>query len=150
MEKSQNLTTERWVVIQSTAESIWDVLTNPDKINIYLFGSQAITDWKVGSPLIFQRESQGYLYRDKGTVLEFAPCKKLKFSYWSSQEGYPDISENYSIITYTLGHEKTGIKLTYRRENIPIELERINQERFLPGMLDNIKKLAENDALNRK
>lgn len=59
------------------------------------------------------------------------PGKVLKFTYWSSQEGYADIAENYSIITYTLGKENDGrIKLTYRREKIPIEFERKNQERY--------------------
>lgn len=142
--KKQNFTTKRSIVINSKAESIWDVLTNPDKIKQYLFGSEAITDWKVGNPVIFQRNSGGKIYRDKGEILDAVPNKLLKFSYWSSQEGYDDIPENYSFITYTLETEKNNtIKLTYLREKIPIEIEQKNQERYLPGMLENIKKIAE-------
>ncbi len=144
MIKKQNLTTKRSIVINSKVESIWDVLTNPDKIKQYLFGSEAITDWKVGSPVIFQRNSEGKIYRDKGEILDIVPNKFLKFSYWSSQEGYNDIPENYSFITYTIETEKDNtIKLTYLREKIPIEFEQKNQERYLPGMLEKIKRLAE-------
>lgn len=144
MIKKQNLTTKKSIVINAKAESIWDVLTNPDKIKQYLFGSEAITDWKVGSPVIFQRNSGGKIYRDKGEILDVVPNKLLKFSFWSSQEGYDDIAENYSDITYTLETGKNNtIKLSYLREKIPIEFEQKNQERYLPGMLENIKKIAE-------
>ncbi len=144
MIKKQNLTTKRSIVINSKAENIWDVLTNPDKIKQYLFGSETITDWKVGNPIIFQRNSAGKIYIDKGEIFEVVPNKLLKFSYWSSQEGYDDIAENYSVITYTLESEKDNtIKLTYLKEKIPVEFEQKNQERYLPGMLENIKKIAE-------
>ncbi len=84
MIKKQNLTTKRSNVINSQAESIWDVLTNPDKIKQYLFGSEAITDLKVGNSVIFQRNSGGKIYRDKGEILDVVPNKLLKYSYWSS------------------------------------------------------------------
>jgi uncharacterized protein YndB with AHSA1/START domain len=88
--------------------------------------------------------SEGKEYVDKGKILEVVPHKLLKFSYFSSQEGYADIPANYSIITYTLQKEsEDNIKLIYRREHIPIEFVQKNQEKFLPSMLENIKKLAE-------
>ncbi len=99
---------------------------------------------EVGNPVIFQRNSGGKIYRDKGEILDVVQNKLLKFSYWSSQEGYDDISENYSVISYTLETENDNTtKLTYLREKIPVEFEQKNQERFLPGMLENIKKIAE-------
>lgn len=140
----KNLTTERSILIKANAGSIWDVLTNTEKIKQYLFNSEAETDWKVGKPVTFSRVSEGKKYVDKGKILEVVPQKLLKYSYFSSQEGYADIPENYSTITYSLEKQnENNIKLTYCREHIPIEFERKNQERFLPGMLENIKKLAE-------
>lgn len=144
MAEKQNLTTEGSVLIHSMIENVWDVLTNPDKIKQYLFDSKAITNWKVGHAVIFQRNSGGKIYRDKGVILDVIRNKRLKFSYWSSQEGYDDIAGNYSVITYTLETENYNTtKLTYLREKIPIEFEQKNQERFLPGMLENIKQIAE-------
>ena len=144
MKNEKNLTTEKSISINADAARIWNILTNPDKIKLYLFNSEAKTDWKAGSPIAFSRVSEGKKYVDKGEILEVVPQKLLKYSYFSSQEGYEDISENYSVITYRLEKEdENNIKLTYYRENIPIEFEQKNQERFLPGMLENIKKLSE-------
>ncbi len=144
MKAEKNLTTERSVLINADATKVWDVLTNPDKIKVYLFNSETKTDWKVGSPVTFSRISGGKEYVDKGKLIEVVPQKLLRFSYFSCQEGYADIPANYSIITYTLQKEnEDNIKLIYRREHIPIVFEQQNQEKFLPGMLENIKKIAE-------
>lgn len=146
MKNEQNLSTERSVVINSDLKRIWDTLINPAKIKLYLFGSNVETDWKVGSPVTFTRDSNSVRYQDKGIILEYDEGKHLEFSYWSSQEGYADIPENYSVITYTLDKENDkSVKLTYRREKIPIEFEKMNQERYLPGMLEDIKRIAEQE-----
>jgi len=144
MKEEKNLTTEMSVVINADAARVWDALINPDKIKVYLFNSETKTDWKVGSPVTFSRMSGGKEYIDKGEIFEVVPQKLLRFSYFSSQEGYADITENYSIITYKLQKDIEGnIRLIYRREHIPIVFEQQNQEKFLPEMLENIKKIAE-------
>ncbi len=62
----------------------------------------------------------------------------------SRQEGYEDVAKNYPIITYMLDQENGDkAKLTYCREKIPIDFERKNKERYLTGMLENIKRPAE-------
>lgn len=50
------------IKIQSTPEKVWNVLTNPKIIKNYLFGTEVKTDWKVGSPIIFQGEYDGQEY----------------------------------------------------------------------------------------
>jgi uncharacterized protein YndB with AHSA1/START domain len=146
MKNEQNLSAEGSVLINSDVKRIWNTLTNPAKIQLYLFESNVETDWKVGSPITFTRDWNGTQYQDKGTVLEHEESKLLKFSYWSSQEGYADIPENYSIITYRLdGEDSKSVKLTYLREKIPIEFEQKNQERYLPVLLENIKRIAEEE-----
>lgn len=140
----QNLSTERSIIIDAPVANIWDVLINPEKIAQYSFGSQVETDWQPGGPITFSRTSDGKHYEDKGQILEVIPEQLLKFSYWSSQEGYPDIPENYSVISYNLEKVNVrGMNLTYRREKIPTAFEQKNQEQFLPFMLENMKRLAE-------
>tara|TARA_Y100000385_G_scaffold288194_1_gene354163 strand:+ start:123 stop:362 length:240 start_codon:yes stop_codon:yes gene_type:complete len=56
------------VRIYSTSEKLWDVLTNPEKIKIYLFNTNVKTSWIEGSPIIFQGEYQGIEYIDKGKL----------------------------------------------------------------------------------
>lgn len=59
-----SLTVSKSIEIKTSAENIWDALTNPEKIKVYLFGTEAITDWKVGSPIVFQGEYDGHTYKD--------------------------------------------------------------------------------------
>ena len=78
------------IKIQSTPEKVWNVLTNPEKIKEYLFGTEVKTDWEVGSPIIFQREYNGQKYLDKGNVIEKKENKLLKYNYWSGFSGLED------------------------------------------------------------
>jgi len=142
MEK--NLYCEHSIIINATPATIWHVLTDPDKIRVYMFGSEVDTNWNPGSAVTFSRKWDGLLFVDKGKILEYEPEKILKFSYWSSQEGYEDIPENYSVITYTIRRkEDITCEFTYRRDKIPLEKERANQEKYLPVLMGGIKKLAE-------
>ncbi|MDB5088659.1 MAG: hypothetical protein JWR09_2653 [Mucilaginibacter sp.] len=151
MKQEKNLSTQRSIIIDASAAVIWDVLTNPEKIKLYLFGSNVHTDWKVGSPILFTRdrihinaEPGKQPIVDKGQILEVEKEKLLKYTYYNSQEGYDDLPENYSIVTYTIERENDHqFKLTFLREKIPIAFEQMNQERFLPGMLQNMKNIAE-------
>jgi hypothetical protein len=142
---TKNLYCEKSILIHSPAGAIWDVLTNPKKIPLYMFGSEVDTDWQPGNPITFSRNSNGVRYVDKGKIIENRKGKVLTFSYWSSQEGYEDIPENYSVIMYSIQQKKNRTcELTYRRNNIPLEFERANQERYLPMLMEGIKNLAEN------
>lgn len=139
-----NLKVEGSIAINAATERVWNTLVSPEKIKRYLFGSDVDTDWRIGSPISFAREYEGKRYVDKGELLEVDKGKCLKFTFFSSQEGYEDSPGNYSTITYTIngmGDHKTT--LTFLREHIPIEFERKNQERYLPYLLQEIKKLAE-------
>ena len=47
----KNLIATQSVEINSSKEKIWEVLTNPEKIKVYLFGTETITDWKGNFPI---------------------------------------------------------------------------------------------------
>jgi len=151
MKAVKNLKAEASIFINSTEAKIWDVLTNPDKIKLFMFGSNVKTDWGIGNPIFFNRDrlypSAPVLEKpivDKGKILQIINGKLLKFSFYNSMEGYEDIPENYSIVTYSIEEvDKGRFRLNYLRELIPIDFERENQERFLPGMMKQLKSLAE-------
>src|SRR5580698_757285 len=93
------------VIVNVGASRMWDVLTNPEIIKEYLFGTETITDWKVGSEIIFQGvygENKEYSYRDRGVIREFVPHQLISYTYWSGFSGLEDKPENYSLVTYTL------------------------------------------------
>tara|TARA_B100000768_G_scaffold181851_1_gene206888 strand:+ start:2313 stop:2480 length:168 start_codon:yes stop_codon:yes gene_type:complete len=49
---NKNLIASSAILINSTPQKIWDVLTNPEKVKIYLFGTKIKTDWKNSSRYI--------------------------------------------------------------------------------------------------
>lgn len=90
------------VKINASREAVWDMLTNPVKIKEYMFGTNAITDWQVGSKISFEGEYDGKTYKDKGLIKQSIPGKILQYDYWSGFSGMADTLENYSLVTFTI------------------------------------------------
>ncbi len=88
------------IEINAGATVVWEALTNPEMIKEYLYGTETITDWKVGSEVIFQGEYGGQKYRDKGMVQQYILNELLSYTYWSGFTGLEDKPENYSLVTY--------------------------------------------------
>ena len=91
---NHNLIVSKSVDINAEPSTVWNALTNPDIIKEYLFGTETITDWKVGSEIIFQGEYKGHKYKDRGVVRENSLNKLLSYSYWSGFSGLEDKPEN--------------------------------------------------------
>ena len=54
--------------INATTDKVWEALTTPEIIKKYFFGTDAVSDWKVGSSLIFKGEWEGKKYEDKKKI----------------------------------------------------------------------------------
>ena len=136
-----NLQAAGTIEINAGAEKVWKGLTTPEIIKDYLFGTETVTDWKVGSEVIFQGEYEGHKYRDKGVILENIPLKKISYSYWSGFSGLEDKPENYSTVTYILesaGNNKTNF--TWQQKGFANEK---GHQHSLSGMNDFLKKIKE-------
>ena len=141
---NRSLKVSKSIEINSGAKKVWDALINPDKIKIYLFGTETITDWQVESAIIFQGEYQGHKYKDKGNVLENEPYNILKYNYWSGFSGLEDKPENYSIVTYKIEVLSQGkVNFTWTQEGFASKEGQKHSENALFGMLEVIKKLVE-------
>ena len=99
---NHNLSVSESVIINADVKKVWDALTNPVKIKDYLYGTETVTDWKIGSSIVFQGEYEGHKYKDHGVIVENKLHEVLSYSYWSGFTGLEDKPENYSNITYTL------------------------------------------------
>jgi len=145
MDKS--LILERTVFIESSADKVWFALTDKETIKQYFFGTEAISDWKVGSSLIFQGEFEGKTYQDKGNILASEPGKLLRYDYWTGWSGLADEPENYSIVTYSLSSSGNQTTLELRQEGFA------NQEAFehaqggWDAVLKNLKNLLEKGSV---
>ena len=138
-----NIKAQVSINIHATISTVWDALTDPAIIKKYLFGTNTVTDWKVGSPIKFNGEWEGKTYEDKGTILEVDKYKMIKYDYWSSMSGIEDKPENYVIVSYQLSGEGDNVNLTVLQENIPDEKTKAHSEENWHKVLDGLKKVVE-------
>lgn len=131
------------IAINASPAQVWEALTNPEMIKQYLFGTQAVSDWQVGSPIVYKGEWQGKAYEDKGTVLEAVPEKLLVSTYWSSMSGVQDIPENYKKVTYEITAGDNGTVLTITQDNNATQEAKKHSEQNWKIVLEGMKKLLE-------
>src|ERR1700754_4565172 len=111
---TQTLTVTNTITIQAPAAKVWDALTNPAQTKKYMFGCEALSEWKVGSPLIWKGNFNGVeLVAVKGSILEIRPGKYLAYTAIDpNSTTVPDLPENYLTVTCTLEEEKGQTVLT--------------------------------------
>lgn len=131
------------IIINAVAEKVWEALTTPEIIKQYFFGTEAISDWKVGSLIYFQGEWEGKKYQDKGTILDVEPNKLFRYNYWSSMSGNDDKPENYVVISYYLQEDGDKTFLTITQENIPDEKQKADSMQNWNKVLEDLKQLLE-------
>jgi len=129
--------------INAPTSKVWNTLTNPDLIKEWLFGSKVISDWKVGSQILFTGNWQGTDYADKGTILAFVPENKFQYNYWSGFSGLPDSPENYSVITFELTPNGNTTILTLTQTNFPTETGYEHSDKNWDTTLVILKKITE-------
>ena len=122
---------------------VWDALINPEIIKQYMFGATVISDWKVGSKIVWKGEWQGKTYEDKGEILQLVPNKKLQYSHFSPLSKQEDIPENYHTVSIILSEEEDGTLVTLLQDNIESEEAKEHSEKNWKMMLSNLKKVLE-------
>jgi len=138
-----NLIVKKSVFINADTTSVWDALVNPRKIKQYLFGTNTISDWKVGSRITYKGVWNGKEYEDGGTILQLVPEKFFQSTYWSSMSGTQDKPENYATVTYELSKEGEGTLLTLTQDNCKTEEQKKHLESNWGMVLEGLKKVAE-------
>ncbi len=134
--------------INSTSERIWDVLTNPEKIKTYLFGTEVKTDWKKGNPITFSGEYNGHTYEDKGNVVEHIPNESLSYSYWSGFSGLEDKPENYSLVSLSITKfDNNTCEFTWHQQGFASQEGQSHTQEGLKTILEQIKNLAEEESM---
>jgi uncharacterized protein YndB with AHSA1/START domain len=141
----RELHVSRSIELDAGASRVWDALTNPEMIRQYLFGTTVITDWQVGSEIIFQGSWQGKEYRDKGKIERFENEKLLQYMYWSGFSGLEDRAENYSLVTFRLGkgNDDGGpVTLTVSQNGFADEAARDHADSSWGAVLQKIKEIV--------
>ncbi len=131
------------IKINASRERVWDALVNPAAIKQYYFGTTVISDWRVGSPIVWKGEWQGKSYEDKGVILKNEPGKTIQYSHFSPLAGLPDKPEYYHTVTFELsaGDNQTTVSLT--QDNNLTEEDRVHSQQNWVIMLAALKKYLE-------
>jgi|SRR6185437_6486802 len=140
----QDLIVSASVDINTSPERVWEVLTKPEIIKEYLFGTNTSTDWKVDSPIFFRGEYEGHKYEDKGVILKNEPLKTISYSYWSGFSGLEDKPENYSTCTYTIESKSSNqTRLTWTQKGFGSEEGYNHSKSGMDAFMRQIKGIAE-------
>ena len=111
-------TSESTISINASAKKVWRALTQPELVKQWQYGSDLVTTWELGSSIIFRNEWNGQVFEQKGTVLEFFPESRLKYSLFFARADLQDIPEHHFYMVYELA-EQDGITLLVVRQEDP-------------------------------
>jgi uncharacterized protein YndB with AHSA1/START domain len=131
------------VEINAPIASVWDALVNPESIKQYMFGTNAVSDWKEGAPIVWKGEWQGKPYEDKGVILKLKPQRVLQYSHFSPLTGQPDVPENYHTVTIELSPNGAGTIVTLSQDNNATEEERQHSEQNWDMMLASLQRFLQ-------
>ena len=110
-------TSDSVVDILAPARKVWLALTVPDLVKQWQYGSDLLTTWEPGSPIIFRNEWNGQTFEQKGTVIEFTPESRVKYSLFIPRPDLPDVPEHYFFMTYELIERGETTSLLFRQED---------------------------------
>lgn len=137
-----NFKTQYKTLINAPVKKVWEGLTNPEILKKYFFGTDMITNWEVGSDIVFQGEWDGQKYRDQGKVLEYIPNEKLSYSYLSSWANMEDKPENYLIVSYEVKPVGDKTELTISQTNYDEEKAKHSESNW-ESLMNEMKKIIE-------
>lgn len=129
--------------IKASKAVVWNALIDPVLIKKYMFGTDAASDWKVGSAITFSGVWEGKAYVDKGTILQIEKEKILKYNYWSSFSGTEDLPANYATIIYSLTEKDGQTIFTIFQDGIKTKETRDHSEQNWKMIINTIKDLLE-------
>ncbi|HMR68526.1 MAG TPA: SRPBCC domain-containing protein [Anaerolineae bacterium] len=129
--------------IKAPITKVWAALVEPALIKQYMYGTNVVTDWKEGSPIVWQGEWQGQAYEDKGTLVKIEPNRILQYTHFSPLSGQADVPENYHTVTIELSDEGQPTTVTLTQDNNETEEARQHSEKNWQMMLESLKTLLE-------
>jgi uncharacterized protein YndB with AHSA1/START domain len=131
------------ITIEASISRVWEALVTPNLIKQYFFGTEVISDWKEGSPIVWKGEWKGKPYEDKGVILKIEPEKLLTVTHYSPLSGIADIPENYHKLCYELTTNGNSTKIVLTQDNNGNEDEQKQSEKNWSMVLEGLKKLLE-------
>jgi uncharacterized protein YndB with AHSA1/START domain len=140
---THTLTANASTVVNRPVADVWTAFVTPASIKEYMFGTNASSDWREGSPITWKGEWQGRSYEDKGVIKRLEPNRLLQYTHFSPLSGLPDKPENYHTVTITLTPDGSGTRVSLSQDNNANEQEREHSQTNWEMMLGSLKKFLE-------
>jgi len=111
---STPLVVENNITINAPAAEVWDILVNPQQTKKYMFGCETVSDWQVGSSLLWKGVYEGTeMVFVKGDIVRIDPPTLLMYTVIDpNSTTIPDVPENYLTVTYALAENDGQTTLT--------------------------------------
>jgi uncharacterized protein YndB with AHSA1/START domain len=135
------------ITINAPAEKVWTAITEPDLRKKWFFGVETETDWQEGSSIVHRGEWEGRPYEDKGEIKIFEPGHRLLHTHWSPMSGRPDAPENYESILYALIELNGATEVGITEDNLAGDEEKALSDEKWRAALAELKRVAEETAL---
>ncbi len=119
------------VEFNANKSKVWELLTNPEMTQQYMFGSKVLSQWTVDSSIIWKgktNDGQEIIYV-KGKIVEIKEEEKIVFTMFDPTAKIEDIPENYAYLTYEISKSKQGttLKITQDFEGVAKAEERYRE-----------------------
>lgn len=110
---ADQLTVQNTITINAAPAVVWDALVNPEQTKKYMFGCETVSDWQVGSPLLWRgtHEGQETVFVE-GHIVAIEPGRFLAYTTIDPNSGIDNSPENYLTVIYTLSAENDQTNLT--------------------------------------
>jgi len=110
---SEKLIVEKSVKLNADISKVWEALTHPEITKKYFFNCEVISDWQVGSPIIFKFISDGKeIVPVKGVITAIEPNRLLEHTCFSPE--FENVPSKHTTVTYKLSSENdiTNLSVT--------------------------------------
>lgn len=129
------------IYIKSTAEQVWNALTDPD-LTARFWGHAQVSDWRVGSRVDHVRVDGSGIADAAGTVIEVDPSRRLSFGF-GEPDRVDDPTSEQSLVTFEIEPYHDIVKLTLAQTQFRSIVDRDAVELGWPTVLSNLKTLLE-------
>lgn len=131
--------------IATTAENLWEALTNGEFTKKYFFHQEVESDWNEGSTITYRMKNDEIAVY--GKVITYDPYRQLSFTWNVNGDGTK--RESSTFVSFELTQMEDTVKLTLKHHNL-VETDYVeNEDTFVglnngwPAVLSNLKSLLE-------
>lgn len=143
MEMRKNLVATVSQTIDAPVADVWNALMDPVLTAQYMFGTTVTSDWRVGSPITWEGEWKGEIYKDHGRIVAVDAEHRLVYTHFSPLSGKADAPENYHTMTFELEGVGKHTTVTLSQGNNRTKQDREHAEKNWQMVLDKLKALLE-------